>query len=59
MDRKAVIEIMITATHASMWCQVNSQTVSNVPWYSRPVLRTMATSVMNRFKDRKMPMMNF
>ena len=59
MDRKAVIEIMIRATHASMWCQVNSQTVSNVPRYLKPDLRTMAVNVMNRFKDRNMPMMNF
>ena len=59
MDRKAVIEIMMTATHASMWCQVNSQTVSNVPWYLKPDLRTMAVNVMNRFKDRKMPMTIF
>ena len=59
MDRKAVTEIMMTATHASMWCQVNSQIVSNVPWYLRPDLRTMAMNVMNRFKERKMPMMSF
>ena len=59
MDRKPVIEIVITATHASMWCQVNSQTVSNVPWFLKPDLRTRAVNVMNRFKDRKMPMMNF
>lgn len=58
-ERKAVSEIMATATQASICCQTKSQTLSNVPRKLRPDTRTQAVIAMNRFRERKRPRMNF
>lgn len=58
-ERKAVREIMATATQASICCQRNIQTSSKLPWNMRPETRTEAVMAMKRFKERKMPRKNF
>ncbi len=58
-ERKAVRDIIATATQASICCQTKSQTLSNVPRKLRPDTRTQAVIAMNRFKERKRPSINF
>ena len=58
-DRKAVSEIMETATQASICCQKKSQTSSNVPRNLRPDTRIEAVIAMNRFKERKSTRISF